>query len=372
MNSSTIKNINILTVVGARPQFVKAAVVSRAFDKHNLETCEIMFSESLLHTGQHFDKSMSQSFFDTLNLRQPEINLDIRGGNHGSMTGKMLAGIETEILERKPDFVLVYGDTNSTLAGALAAIKLHVKVIHVEAGLRSGNLRMPEEVNRILTDRISDILFCPTQSAVETLEFERVPGKVSFVGDVMYDAVKFYAEQIVTREKSSDFVLATIHRAENTDNPKRLNELFGGMGRLGKEVVFPIHPRTRNAMNRFDIKAPNNVRLIDPAPYFELLGLIMDCEFVITDSGGLQKEAFFLGKRCLIARAETEWPELLLMNAAMLVPSGQFLKHEAWAGTPHDLKAEWKGNSEPPSFGDGDAGEKIVETIVSCVNNSAK
>lgn len=306
--------MKILTIVGARPQFVKAAVMSRAW--HNDADIE----EVIIHTGQHFDSNMSAVFFEEMEIPHPKYNLNINSLNHGAMTGRMLAAIEELIVREKPDLLLVYGDTNSTLAGALAARKLQVKVCHIEAGLRSFNMKMPEEVNRILTDRISDILFCPTDTAVENLRmegFENFNTKIVKSGDVMQDAALFYAEK--SAEKATlnfslpkgDFVLATVHRAENTDSPERLSEIVQALNTIHKQmpVVIPLHPRTQNKIAAAGLSL--DVMVLNPVSYFEMLYCLKKCKLVITDSGGLQKEAYFFEKNCVTVREQTEWVELL-------------------------------------------------------------
>ena len=309
----------ILTIIGARPQFIKASVVSRAI----LQTDGI--NEIMLHTGQHFDSNMSDIFFNQLNIPRPDIQLDIHGGSHGEMTGRMLAEIEKALLNHKPDRVLVYGDTNSTLAGALAAAKLHIPVAHVEAGLRSFNMQMPEEINRILTDQISDVLFCPTDTSVRNLINEGFVNKavqVLKVGDVMQDSALLFTEKAVapSYDLPTDFILATLHRAENTDNPQRLAAIINALNTLhksGRPVVLPLHPRTRKqiAQHGFEL----NVNLIDPVGYFEMVWLLDHCNLVLTDSGGVQKEAFFFGKACVTMRDQTEWVELIEAGANELV-----------------------------------------------------
>ncbi|MBB3185656.1 UDP-GlcNAc3NAcA epimerase [Halomonas fontilapidosi] len=310
----------ILTIIGARPQFIKASVVSRAIQQAD------GIEEILLHTGQHFDTNMSEVFFDQLGIPRPDIQLDIHGGSHGEMTGLMLAEIEQSILTHKPDRVLVYGDTNSTLAGALAAAKLHVPVAHVEAGLRSFNMRMPEEVNRILTDQVSDLLFCPTETAVKNLEaegFAQKPVKVMQVGDVMQDAALLFAKRSVPPVGGNlpdRFILATLHRAENTDDAERLTNIVQALNQIHQEkapVVLPLHPRTRKLIAQQGLSL--NVHLIDPVGYFEMLWLLDHCDLVLTDSGGVQKEAFFFGKPCVTMRDQTEWVELVEAGANQLV-----------------------------------------------------
>lgn len=303
----------IITIVGARPQFVKAATLSRQFQLHGI-------SEKIIHTGQHFDANMSEVFFNEMDIPKPAYQLDIHGMQHGAMTGRMLEGIEKILMTEKPDGVLVYGDTNSTLAGALAASKLHIPVIHVEAGLRSFNMEMPEEINRILTDRISNLLFCPTETAVNNLKregFETMPVEICKNGDVMQDAAIYYAERarlksdILRKTGLNRFVLATIHRQENTDNPEHLKNIIDGLNEINKEfpVLVPMHPRTRNILAQ-NFQLPD-FTIIDPVGYFDMIMLLRNCEMVITDSGGVQKEAFFFGKHCITLREQTEWVELV-------------------------------------------------------------
>ena len=301
--------MKIVTIVGARPQFIKAAAVSRELRRHHREV--------LVHTGQHYDGNMSQVFFDELEIPRPDYNLEIGSGGHGAQTGAMLSAIETVLLKEKPDRVLVYGDTNSTLAGALAAAKLHVPVAHVEAGLRSFNQRMPEEINRILTDRVASLLFCPSPTAVDNLAAEGIRAGVHLVGDVMYEALMHAVA--VARAKSDvlarlglvpgGYALATIHRAENTDDPARLAGIIAALrevsGRL--PVVFPAHPRTRG---KLAVPATGkDLRLIDPLGYLDMVKLETEAAVILTDSGGIQKEAYWLRVPCVTLREETEWVE---------------------------------------------------------------
>lgn len=311
----------ILTIIGARPQFIKASVVSRAIQRAK------GVDEVILHTGQHFDANMSDVFFNQLGIPQPDIQLNIHGGNHGAMTGRMLIDIEKALLEYKPDRILVYGDTNSTLAGALAARKLNIAVAHVEAGLRSFNMTMPEEVNRILTDQISDLLFCPTTAAVNNLMNEGFASKenveVLNVGDVMQDSALFFAAKATPPRAfrlEAGFILATTHRAENTDDPERLEGIVNALNdahRTIAPVVVPLHPRTRAAINRQRLKL--DVIVIDPVGYLEMVWLFSNCGLVLTDSGGVQKEAYFFGKPCVTMRDQTEWIELVDLGANELV-----------------------------------------------------
>lgn len=315
----------ILTVVGARPQFIKASVVSKAI----VETSGLQ--EVIVHTGQHFDSNMSDIFFSQLNIPRPGYSLDINGGGHGDMTGRMLIDIEKILLTEKPDYVMVYGDTNSTLAGALTAAKLHIPVAHVEAGLRSFNMRMPEEVNRILTDRISNILFCPTESAINNLQSEGFPfittnghtQCIEKVGDVMQDSAQLFSNQAMMPKGfalTGDFILATIHRAENTDNIIHLQNILEALNDIAKitKVILPIHPRTFNIIKKLNFNI-QNLMIINPVGYLEMLWLLKHCNLVVTDSGGVQKEAFFMEKACVTMRNQTEWVELVEIGANELV-----------------------------------------------------
>lgn len=315
----------ILTIVGARPQFIKASVVSKAI------AGTIGLSETIVHTGQHFDSNMSDIFFDQLGIPRPDYLLNISGGTHGDMTGRMLIEIEKVLLQEMPSCVLVYGDTNSTLAGALAAAKLHIPVAHVEAGLRSFNMKMPEEVNRILTDRVSEILFCPTQAAVTNLKKEGYPfsaehgfaQRIEQVGDVMQDSSELFATLAVPPEGfniADGFVLATIHRAENTDDHQRLSSIVAALNEvaLNNPVVFPVHPRTRKIISDLELET-NKITLINPVGYLEMLWLQKRCGLVVTDSGGVQKEAYFMKKACVTIRDQTEWVELIDIGANELV-----------------------------------------------------
>jgi len=302
--------MKVVTIVGARPQFIKAAAVSREMRKYPDLT------EVIVHTGQHFDNNMSEIFFSEMSIPKPNFNLEINNLSHGAMTGRMLEGIEEIILKENPDWVLVYGDTNSTLAGAIAAKKLHIKLAHVEAGLRSYNTNMPEEVNRILTDRISDILFCPTKAAVDNLSeegFGNFNCQIMNVGDVMQDAAMFYANK--ARKPKFDlpdrFTLVTIHRAENTDDQKRLTSIVEALNEINEKlpIMLPLHPRTKAYLKKYNLHPKFD--LIEPVGYIEMVYLLQNCTIVMTDSGGLQKESFFFKKPCVTLRDETEWVELI-------------------------------------------------------------
>lgn len=306
--------MKIFTVIGARPQFIKAAALSREFAKH--ESIE----EIIVHTGQHFDSNMSDVFFTEMEIPEPKYNLAINSIGHGAMTGRMLEEIEKLLLIENPDILLVYGDTNSTIAGALAAKKLNIKVAHVEAGLRSFNIKMPEEVNRILTDRISNYLFCPTETAVSNLNKEGYHNLDCLVvnsGDVMQDAAEFYAKKSVEKSdilksiQEDKFILCTLHRAENTDDPIRLKNIVNALNETHSmtPVVLPLHPRTRKKLSEFNLKL--DAKIISPVGYFDMIELLKHCSLVMTDSGGLQKEAFFFKKNCVTMRDQTEWVELI-------------------------------------------------------------
>jgi UDP-GlcNAc3NAcA epimerase len=350
----------ILTVTGARPQFVKAAAVSRALKAAG-------FNEVIVHTGQHFDDNMSRVFFEELQIPAPAYNLDIHSLNHGAMTGRMIEKIEDLILEEKPQMVMVYGDTNSTLAGALAASKLHVPVAHVEAGLRSFNMQMPEEINRILTDRVSSILFCPTQTAVDNLKqegFDSFGSKVIITGDVMYDAALFYAPRakIPAGLTTENFVLATIHRAENTDDPQRLKNILAAMQKISSEIsiVIPVHPRTRNIISKNNLASfTAGLTMIDPVGYLEMIGLLKNCTLVMTDSGGLQKEACFFEKPCITLREQTEWTELIAAGVNLLSGADEKNILSAW----NELRMK---NFIFPSglYGDGNASGIIASALL--------
>ena len=302
--------MKIVTILGARPQFIKAGTVSREIAKYQ----EIQ--EIIVHTGQHYDTNMSDIFFEEMKIPIPHYNLNINGLGHGAMTGQMLEKIEEVLLKEKPDWVMVYGDTNSTIAGALSASKLHIKVAHIEAGLRSFNMKMPEEINRILTDRISSILFCPTQSAVDNLNREGYGSldiKIVKNGDVMQDGATFYKKlAIPPKVKLNDkYILSTIHRAENTDDIERLKEIVLALNEIAKEtqIILPLHPRTKAILEKNELKI--NCTIIEPIGYLEMVYLIKNSELIMTDSGGVQKEAFFFGKPCITLRDETEWVELI-------------------------------------------------------------
>jgi UDP-GlcNAc3NAcA epimerase len=308
--------MKIVTIVGARPQFVKAAAVSRAFQEIG------GIEEVIVHTGQHFDKNMSDVFFEEMQIPHPQYNLAINSLSHGAMTGRMIEKIEEVLLKEKPDFLLVFGDTNSTLAGALAAVKIQMPIAHVEAGLRSYNMEMPEEINRILTDRISNILFCPTDTAMANLQKEgyaNIKTELVKSGDVMEDAARYYEEisgqrSTVLQENSlteGSYYLCTLHRAENTNSLTRMAEIIKGLNQIAMQhkIVLPVHPRTKELMLQHHLH--DNILIIEPVGYFDMIALIKHSRLVVTDSGGLQKEAYFFNKFCVTTRDQTEWVELV-------------------------------------------------------------
>lgn len=349
----------ILTVVGARPQFIKAAAVSRVIS--GMAGCV----EILVHTGQHFDTNMSDVFFEELEIPKPQYNLGIGGGHHGQMTGRQLEAIEEVLLQERPDWVLVYGDTNSTLAGALAAVKLHIPVAHVEAGLRSFNRRMPEEINRVLTDHASSLLFTPTRTAQENLAREGISGgKVIPVGDVMFDVALYYRDKALMPKElvekgwvAQSFVLATVHRAENTDDEARLVQILKGLGECGLPVILPLHPRTRASIQARGLGIPDNIWIIDPVGYLEMVWLEVNSSVIATDSGGVQKEAFFAGTPCVTLRDETEWVELVNLGVNLLVGADAEKISEG-------IKSSRAFETVESPYGDGRAAEKIVRELV--------
>jgi len=383
--------MKIVTIVGARPQFIKAVPVSRAIRKYNQEGRGCQITEIMVHTGQHYDYGMSQVFFEELGISEPHVNLGVGSGSHGWQTAQMLMQIEELLLAEKPDWVIVYGDTNSTVAGALAAVKLQIPLAHVEAGLRSFNREMPEEHNRVLTDHCSDLLFCPTQTAVQNLQkegfsnivnngqlvdtcFNRSPitdhgPLVVNVGDTMYDAVLQFSEIACQRStvlqdlgvKSKGYLLATVHRPYNTDIPENLRNILTAFLEIGEPVIFPIHPRTRQRIAALDglfkSQLENcNVEFLDPVGYLDMLVLERNARLILTDSGGMQKEAYFFGVPCVTLRPETEWIETVQAGWNVVV------------GTEPSLIIDKALNMQPPqsergAFGDGYAGERILHTL---------
>lgn len=348
--------MKIITVIGARPQFIKAAAVSNIIRKEH--------EEILIHTGQHYDENMSKIFFEELGIPKPDYNLAVGSGGHGDQTGKMLIELEKIYLKEKPDLVLVYGDTNSTLAGALCASKLLIPVAHVEAGLRSFNMTMPEEQNRILTDHLSRLLFIPTETACKNLLNEGIKKGVYNVGDVMFDAVLHFKKMAETKQsiiesigvEHDKYILTTIHRAENTNDINRLRNIIEALNECGKNVVLPLHPRTKKYMDSYGLKFNNNIKLIEPVGYLEMITLEMHAQKIVTDSGGVQKEAFFMKKPCITMRDETEWVETVENGWNVIV------------GTDKEKILNNIVNFEPKEaqkeiFGDGKAAEKILSLI---------
>lgn len=362
------QKMKILTIVGARPQFIKAAMVSRRI----LNTPGM--SEILVHTGQHYDANMSDSFFSELEIPAPTINLGIGSSSHGRQTGRMLEALESILENQQPDCVMVYGDTNSTLSGALAAVKLHIPVAHVEAGLRSFNERMPEEINRIVTDHISRWLFAPTQSALDRLAIEGIsPDRVHLVGDVMYDAALHFGELAQKQSRVVEdlglsprgYLLATVHRAENTDDPNRLRAILSAIKLIAMEipVVFPLHPRTRAKIEAagFALESMGGLKVIPPVGYLDMVMLEVNARAVATDSGGVQKESFFYKVPCVTLREETEWRELLELGWNRLAPP---LDEEQVLGGIRGALSAAPGLAGTP-YGDGHAADRILSLLSS-------
>lgn len=358
--------IKIFTVVGARPQFIKAAVLSRLIkDEYNTQVEEI-----LVHTGQHYDLNMSDIFFNEMNIPQPDYFLEVNEKTHGAMTGKMLERLEELMILTKPDIVLVYGDTNSTLAGALAGSKLHIPIAHVEAGLRSFWKKMPEEQNRILTDHLSDFLFCPTNTAMNNLRKEGILNGVVNCGDIMLDSFKYYKQILPTKKlfyfiagtqkpfnlsTITNFTLLTLHRAENTTLKETIENIFQNLDALNTPIIFPIHPRTKSFIVKSNIKIPSSIICLEPVGYFEMLNLLSLSDRVITDSGGLQKEAFFEKKQCFTLRNQTEWVETLINNWNILLnPETSFCDTI--------IKSNLPGNYFE-YFGSGTTGKDIIKVL---------
>jgi len=350
--------MKILTILGARPQFIKAGTVSREIAKHNIE-------ELIVHTGQHYDVNMSDIFFDEMKIPKPNYFLGIGGKTHGAMTGQMIEKIEELALKEKPDWIMVYGDTNSTLAGAMVASKLHIKLAHIEAGLRSFNMQMPEEVNRILTDRVSNILFCPTETAINNLKkegYDHFDCKVVKSGDVMQDGAFFYRKLAVKPNimLKEQYILCTIHRAENTDNEKRLRDIFIALNEISKEkqIVLPLHPRTKKIIGNLNINV-DTLNIIDPIGYLEMVWLIDNCSLVMTDSGGLQKEAYFFERPCITLRDETEWVELIENGFNILVGANREKILQAYYENRTFIK-----NNLLEMYGGGKASEIIIKSLM--------
>jgi UDP-N-acetylglucosamine 2-epimerase len=355
-----MKNKTIVTIVGARPQFIKAAPVSRALASS--------FHEVMVHTGQHYDYGMSDVFFEEMEMKKPDFNLGVAGGTHGEQTGRMLIEIEKVFDSVKPDCVLVYGDTNSTLSGAIAAAKAGIPLAHVEAGLRSFNRAMPEEINRVLTDHMSSMLFCPTDTAIENLTQEGIVKGVYRVGDVMYDALLYNLVNARAKSKilsqlglrKGEYALATIHRAANTDSPERIGSIMDGLSKLPTQTVFPVHPRTQKMIKEWGILPGENVMMIEPVGYFDMLVLQENSNCILTDSGGVQKEAYLVGVRCITLREDTEWVETVSAGWNKLV------------GVDKNLIVETYKNWHPEGgrallYGDGHSAIQISKIMLSAL-----
>jgi UDP-GlcNAc3NAcA epimerase len=351
--------MKVLTILGARPQFIKAGTLSRSLSNHP------DIKEIIVHTGQHYDHNMSDVFFKEMNIPLPKYRLDEGGGSHAQMTGKILIELEKILIDEQPDWVIVYGDTNSTLAGALASSKLNIKIAHIEAGLRSYNNEMPEEINRIVTDRLSTILFCPSMESINNLHkegFKNYNCKLVCVGDIMKEGISYYATKSISpvnfKTPSSSFHLMTLHRAENTDNPVKLKSIFEALEEIAEKnrIILPIHPRTKKRLEENNIKL-KKIEIIPPVGYREMIWLISNADTVITDSGGLQKEAYFLSKHCITLREETEWKELVVNNFNILV-----------GANPEKIKRAFNKHLFNSDFsielyGDNNVSEKIIKEL---------
>lgn len=350
--------MKVISIVGARPQFIKAAAVSRIL--------RARFREILVHTGQHYDYAMSGIFFDGLELPPVDVNLAVGSGSHGSQTAAMLTGIENVLVAERPDCVLIYGDTNSTLAGALAASKLSIPVVHVEAGLRSFNRRMPEEINRVVADHLSSILLCPSSTAIENLRNEGIAAGVHLVGDVMLDVLQWARQRLAEQPSKileqiglseGQYVLATVHRSENTDNRARLAAILSALGALHERVIFPAHPRTQKIISEGGYTIGTHVHLINPVGYLDMVTLTQAARLVLTDSGGLQKEAYWLGVPCVTMRDETEWVETVAAGWNVLTGASTNRIVEA-------ARSFRRSDARPALYGDGRAAQKCVDLLL--------
>jgi len=349
--------MKVLTAIGARPQFIKAAPVSEALANAGVR-------ELLVHSGQHYDQGMSQVFFDELGMREPDVNLAAGSGSHAEQTAKMLVGFEQVIERERPDVVIVHGDTNSTLAAALAAVKLQVKLAHNEAGLRSFNRSMPEEHNRVLTDHCADLLFCPTQAALERLGREGITSGVHVIGDVMYDACLRFGRLATARSRiierlklqPASYLLSTLHRPYNVDSSERLSSILRAFGRIGEPIVLPQHPRLALRIREHALAVPDNVKLIDPVGYLDMAMLEQHARLILTDSGGVQKEAYFYGVPCLTVRPETEWRETVAAGWNRLVDADE-------EAIVHAARERFWPDERPDLFGDGRSAERLVALL---------
>ena len=349
--------MNIVTIIGARPQFIKAAPMSQKLRK--------VAKEILVHTGQHYDNAMSDIFFQELGIPEPDYNLNVGSGTHGLQTSQMLMGIEKVLIDESPDWVLIYGDTNSTLAGALAASKLHIRVAHIEAGLRSYNRLMPEEINRVLSDHLSDLLFCPSKTAVENLKIEGITQGVHVVGDIMADSVMLAGKMAGNHTKilsglglfEKQYLLVTIHRPENTDNTECLLEILNALNEIGTNIIFPVHPRTKKAIKKIDWSPASNVRLIDPLGYLDMIALEKSARMILTDSGGVQKEAYWLGVPCVTMRKESEWVETIETGWNILTGADRKKITDAVRSCSYP-------EAHPQLYGDGQTADQIIKILL--------
>jgi len=373
------QKMKIVSVIGARPQFIKAAAVSRAIVEHNSDCPDRAITEVIVHTGQHYDKNMSQLFFDELGIPQPNYNLGIGSGFQGEQTGKMLEKIESVLMKEEPNFCLVYGDTNSTLAGALAAAKLSIRIAHVEAGLRSFNRKMPEEINRMVTDHISDLLFCPTETSVVNLSKEGITTGTHLIGDVMFDCMRYYMKKAKAVEQKTlkelniwpkSYYLATVHRAENTDDSTRLAHIFQAFEEIATKdcpIILPLHPRTVKYARKHGLKCTNYVRVIQPVSYLGMLVLEKNARLILTDSGGVQKEAYWLSVPCITLRDETEWTETVESGWNILAGANRRRIIEA----VRDGHGRRDGNRESV-YGNSDAAGQICKVLQGAVSYCAR
>ena len=356
--------MKLLTIVGARPQFVKAAAFSFCLKQYD------QIQEIIVHTGQHYDANMSDIFFDQLGIPLPDYRLESGDKTHGEMTGYLIAAIEKILLDEQPDWIIVYGDTNSTLAGALAAAKIHIPIAHIEAGLRSFNMQMPEEVNRILTDRLSTLLFCPTQTAVEHLNkegYQALNNTVEIVGDIMFDALKLFTSTLnEAKPNEFPFALCTLHRAENTDDVDRLKDLCESLNTIAKElqIILPLHPRTKKRIAGEGIVFNSNVKILDPLSYIDFINYMKHSEIVISDSGGIQKEAYFLHKNCIVLREETEWTELIKSKNNILTGTTKQKIIKAFKN-----RKSLNQDFNDPIYGKGKTAELIIKTLLNFKRN---
>jgi UDP-GlcNAc3NAcA epimerase len=371
--------MKLVTIIGARPQIIKAAAVSRAIAEHNEKHPARPVTETIVHTGQHYDENMSKVFFDELDIPEPDYSLGIGSGCHGEQTGKMLQEIESTLIKERPDCCLVYGDTNSTLAGALAAAKLHICVVHIEAGLRSFNRKMPEEINRVVTDHISDVLFCPTKKSIENLLKEGISAGIHQVGDVMFDCMRFYSKRAKPIEQKmlkilsirpKSYYLTTVHRAENTDDSMRLTNIFEALDEIATTdcpVVLPLHPRTAKYMQKHGLKFTNGVRVIQPVSYLEMVVLENNARLILTDSGGIQKEAYWFNVPCITLRDETEWTETVKSGWNILAGADKYRIIDSVRN------GHRRRDANPESlYGKGDAAKQICKVLQGAKSHCAQ